>query len=148
MTFKVSFYSQWRLSLQSSPFILRQCFLDMETETKCESQLQQTTNFAISFLIYEKNRYNISADDSHDISCLICFVCKSSKIWNCRLLQIIGGVLWVKVAGYRYRIQNTMDECPFVSKFVSDFKNCILWCLNLAIFVCIAKRAKLKYQPN
>ena len=37
----------------------------------------------------------LPADDSHEISCLICYFWKSSKIWNCRLLQIIGGALWV-----------------------------------------------------
>ena len=40
----------------------------------------------------------LSADDSHDISCLICYFWKSGKIWNCHLLQIIGGALRVKCA--------------------------------------------------
>ena len=35
----------------------------------------------------------LPADDSHEISCLICYFWKTSKIWNCRLLQIIGGAL-------------------------------------------------------
>ena len=39
-------------------------------------------------ILYE-NR--LPADDSHEISCLICYFCKSGKIFNCRLLQIIGG---------------------------------------------------------
>ena len=38
---------------------------------------RQTTNFARSFPIFEKIRYEIScespADDSHEISCLICY---------------------------------------------------------------------------
>ena len=38
----------------------------------------------------------LPADDSHEISCFICYFWKSIKIWKCRLLQIIGGVLWVK----------------------------------------------------
>ena len=38
----------------------------------------------------------LPADDSHEISCLISYFWKSSKIKNCRLLQIIGGALWVK----------------------------------------------------
>ena len=44
--------------------------------------------------------------------------------------------------------QNTLDECTFISNCVTDFKNCILWCAILAIFVCIAKSAKLKYPQN
>ena len=32
----------------------------------------------------------------HEITCLICCFWKSSTIQNCRLLQIIGGTLWVK----------------------------------------------------
>ena len=39
-------------------------------------------------MIFHENR--LPADDSHEISCLICYFLKSSKIWNCRLLQIIG----------------------------------------------------------
>ena len=27
---------------------------------------------------------------------VICYFWKSDKIWNCHLLQIIGGALWVK----------------------------------------------------
>ena len=37
----------------------------------------------------------LPADNSHAISFLICKFWKSSKIWNCRLLQIIGGALWI-----------------------------------------------------
>ena len=32
----------------------------------------------------------LAADNSHEISCLIGYFWKSGKIWNCRLLQIIG----------------------------------------------------------
>ena len=44
-------------------------------------------------MIVHENR--LPADDSHEISWLICYFWKSSKIGNCRLLQIIGGALWV-----------------------------------------------------
>ena len=44
-------------------------------------------------MIFQENR--LPADDSHEISCLICYIWKSSKIWKCRLLQIIGGALGV-----------------------------------------------------
>ena len=45
-------------------------------------------------IIHEKR---LPADeDSHEIACLICNFLKSGKIFNCRLLQIIGVALWVK----------------------------------------------------
>ena len=46
-------------------------------------------------MIFLENR--LPADDSHEISCLICYFLKSGNILNCRVLQIIGGALWVKV---------------------------------------------------
>ena len=42
-------------------------------------------------MILHENR--LPADDSHEISCLICYFGKSGKIFNCRLLKIIGGAL-------------------------------------------------------
>ena len=36
--------------------------------------------------------------DSHEISCLFRYFCKSGKLLNCRLLQNIGGALRVKMA--------------------------------------------------
>ena len=42
------------------------------------------------------------SDDSHEISCLICYFWKSSRIFNCRLLQIIGGAL---------RVENFLKKC-------------------------------------
>ena len=42
-------------------------------------------------MIFYEN--HLPADDSHEISCL--FFRKSSRICNCRLLQITGGALWV-----------------------------------------------------
>ena len=44
-------------------------------------------------MIFHENR--LPADDSHEISSLICYFWKRGKIWNCRLLQIIGGALRV-----------------------------------------------------
>ena len=46
-------------------------------------------------MIYHENC--LPADNSHEISCLICNFWKSGKIWNCRLLQIIGGALRVNI---------------------------------------------------
>ena len=45
---------------------------------KRQSRLQQTTNFATSFLIFRRNKvcYHencLPADNSHEISCLICY---------------------------------------------------------------------------
>ena len=49
-------------------------------------------------MIFHENR--LLADDSHEISFLICIFWKSGKIWNCHLLQIIGGAwrinLWYR----------------------------------------------------
>ena len=46
-------------------------------------------------MIFHENR--LSADDSHEISCHICYFWKKSgKIVNGRLLQIVGGALRVK----------------------------------------------------
>ena len=46
-------------------------------------------------MIFDENR--LPADDSYEISCLIFEKKKNSKILNCRLLQIIGGALRVKM---------------------------------------------------
>ena len=71
-------------------------------------------------MIFHENR--LPADDSHEISCLICFFRKSGKICNCRLLQIVGGALRVKATStavinigslltdpeYKVRVLNTI----------------------------------------
>ena len=44
----------------------------------------------------------LPADNSHEISCLICYFWKSGKIWNCRLLQTVGGALRVKYRSLLY----------------------------------------------
>ena len=38
----------------------------------------------------------LSADNSHEISRLICYFLKKQQNWNCRLLQIVGGASRVK----------------------------------------------------
>ena len=48
-------------------------------------------NFRKKCMTFHENC--LSADDSHEIVFLICYFWKSGKIWNCRLLQIIGGAL-------------------------------------------------------
>ena len=40
---------------------------------------------------------HLPADNSHEISCLICYFLKRGKTFNCRQLQIIGGALRVNV---------------------------------------------------
>ena len=46
-------------------------------------------------MIFHEN--HLAADNSHEISCLICYFWKSSKIWNRHLLQIIGGALGINM---------------------------------------------------
>ena len=78
---------------------LWQCHKDKPL--KRQWRLQQTINFAATFLIFEKKiRYDISWElsASRQFSWkarLICYFWKSSNIWNCRLLQIVGGALLV-----------------------------------------------------
>ena len=69
---------------------------------KRQSRLHQTTNLATFFLISEKKgmiylENRLPADDSREISYLLCYLRKGGKIWNCRLLQIIDGALRVKL---------------------------------------------------
>ena len=47
---------------------------------------------------------HLPADDSHEISCLICYFGKSGKIFNSRLLEIIGGALRVKYCALKHRL--------------------------------------------
>ena len=49
------------------------------------------------------------ADDYHEISCLIGYFWKSSKIWNCRLLQIIGGALRVSLFVIFFQVTKLSD---------------------------------------
>ena len=72
---------------------------------KRQLRLQQTKNVCDIFLNFQKNTVGLifhenclPADNSHEISCLVYYFWKSSKIGNCRLLQIIGGTLWVKIS--------------------------------------------------
>ena len=51
-------------------------------------------------MIFHENR--LPSDDSHEIACLICYFWKSSKIWNCRLLQIIGAFHMLMESVYKY----------------------------------------------
>ena len=61
--------------------------------------MQQTTNFATSFLIFEKNKVwyfmRIVCQQTILMKYHALFVNfeQSSKVWNCPLLQIIGGAL-------------------------------------------------------
>ena len=65
-------------------------------------------------MLFHENR--LPADDSHEISCLICYFWKSSKIWKCRLLQILVGALRVKTNPFwRYRIVHQLTCFPIGS---------------------------------
>ena len=57
-------------------------------------------------MIFHENR--LPTDDSHEISCLICYFWKSHKILNCSLLQNIGGALQVK---YRSKQCGPRTDC-------------------------------------
>ena len=77
-----------------------------------QSQLQQTTNFATYFLIFRKNK----VDDSHKIAYFICYFWKSGKIWNCPLLQIVGGALRVNFFACWVNFQAFVFVCWLFSK--------------------------------
>ena len=51
-------------------------------------------------MILHENR--LLADDSHEISCLICCFYKRAKFFNCRLLQIKSGALRVNYLPIRF----------------------------------------------
>ena len=58
-------------------------------------------------MIFHENR--LPADDSHEMSCLICYFWKRGKIWNCPLLHIIDGALWVNNAFTSANSADTWD---------------------------------------
>ena len=60
--------------------------------------------------IFHENR--LPADDSHEISCLISYFWKGNKVWNCRLLQIIGGALRI----YQYYYAPSLISISWVHK--------------------------------
>ena len=66
----------------------------------------------------QENR--LPADESHEISCLICCFWKSGKIWNCRLLQIVDGALWKKSDAARPYLKSLCLLCCYsaVSEWV------------------------------
>ena len=64
------------------------------------------------------------ADNSHEISCLIYYSWKSSKIGTCRLLQIIGGALWVNKDQGAYG--NSVFDCKLSTFFCGTmFQSCL-----------------------
>ena len=80
---------------------------------KAPTRLQQTTNLVPSFLIFRKNRHDIScessADDSHKISSLI----KATKIEKFRLLEIIILFLWLKLNSLWIKLAQWPKGCGF-----------------------------------
>ena len=59
-------------------------------------------------MIFRENR--LPTDDSHEISCVICYFEKSGKILNCRLLQIIGVGLRAKLI---FRFNDLTNEYDY-----------------------------------
>ena len=66
------------------------------------------------------------ADDSHEISCLICYFSKWGKIWNCHLLQIVGGASRVNYPGTwkSHIFINTFRLFTLLSLGFLKYKNC------------------------
>ena len=77
-------------------------------------------------MIFHEN--HLPADDSHVISFLICYFRKGGKIWNCRLLQIIGVALRVKQSSY---ILPTISLGLLVNK--------VIWCLLLNALIYLGR---------
>ena len=80
--------------------------------------------FLTSFLVFDKNKMifhenHLPADDSHEISCIICYFWKAGKFWKCCLLQIIGGALWVN----RLPVKISIKWCVPVLKNVFILAN-------------------------
>ena len=85
-------------------------------------------------MIFIENR--LPADDSHVISCLISYLKNNnknkqqqqkkkktnSKILNCRLLQSVGGALWVKKlrTGERVKIEHVKKYLPHTECRLKD----------------------------
>ena len=80
-------------------------------------------------MIFHENR--LPADDSHEISCLICYFWKSIKIWNCRLLQVIGWALWVNC--FRLVHHHFM---LLTLKMVRVCNGIYLVCLSVCLCIC------------
>ena len=79
-------------------------------------------------MIFHENR--LLADDSHEISCLIHYFGKRSRILNCHLLQVIGGALRVNSIRHHqtYKVVSLLTLCImgnclcFLSSAVFFFK--------------------------
>ena len=69
-------------------------------------------------MILHENR--LPEDDSHEISCLICYFWKSGKIFNCRLLQIIGGAIWVMCRSRKFRRYQNFYGNLFTCDFLGE----------------------------
>ena len=69
-------------------------------------------------MILHENR--LPADDSQEISCLIRYFSKSGKSFNCRLLQIIGGVLSVNYILCSCTMSKALRKNGFDHGFHSD----------------------------
>ena len=83
-------------------------------------------------MIYHENC--LPADNSHEISCLICYFGKSSEILNCRLLQIIGGALRVKVF-------SISDKSMFADNLRGFFN-------GTKIYICDFLKKEIQLQMN
>ena len=67
-------------------------------------------------MIFHEN--HLPADNSHEISYLICYFRKGGKIWTCCLLQIIGGALRVNMAECSIILKGTVVHIICVAELV------------------------------
>ena len=82
--------------------------------------MQQETNFVTPFLIFENNKLWHLRMKYHTLF--------DSKIWNCCLLQIVGGALWVNVIG-GCSFENSADL--EASQSESSLFSFIIWIMDL-----------------
>ena len=79
-------------------------------------------------MLFHENR--LPADNPHEITCLICYFRKSSKIFVCPLLQIIGGALRVIDWFFSWYGVNDFDWYTVVS-FIKPVWQWIIHCSSL-----------------
>ena len=74
-------------------------------------------------MILHENR--LPADDSHAISCLICYLWKSGKICDLHLLQIIGGALRVKSSLIPQNTRRRLKSLTEMGAVLSRVRSCL-----------------------
>ena len=91
-------------------------------------------------MIFHEN--GLPAEDSHEISCLIFLENKERCRKICRLLQIIGGALWVKVNPFMTRRKRKSEN------FVCWYQSFIFLLREQLIFKLHAKKELSDLSPH